>query len=99
MSFVAKLFGIDLKAQKRAAEAQAEALRQQAAQTKQQSMAIADQAAAQTRLAQQRSQVQDQIAAQEQGAPDTTPTVDVVQDLPTASRRRKAYQSSAAIRI
>ena len=99
MSFVAKLFGIDTKAQKRAAEAQARALAEQAEQTRKQSQAIADQAAQQTRLAQERSKVQEQVAAMEQAQPDTAPTVDVAADNGSPSRRRKAYTSASAIRI
>lgn len=98
MSFIAKLFGVDTKAQKRAAEAQAKALAEQAEQARKQSQAIADQAAQQTRLAQERSRVTEQVAALEQAQPEAAPTVDVVADTPTASRRRKAYQTSA-IRI
>lgn len=98
MSFVAKLFGIDTKAQKRAAEAQARALAEQAEQTRKQSQAIADQAAQQTRLAQERNKVQEQVAVMEQAQPDTAPTVDVADDRISARRRRKAYQSGA-IRI
>ena len=98
MSFIAKIFGVDTKAQKRAAQAQAKALAEQAEQARKQSQAIADQAAQQTRLAQERSRVQEQVAVMEQAQPETAPTVDVVADTPTASRRRKAYQSSA-IRI
>lgn len=98
MSFVAKLFGIDTKAQKRLADAQARALAEQAENTRRQSQAVADQAAQQTRLAQERSRVQEQVTTMEQAQPDTAPTVDVAADTPTASRRRKAYQT-AAIRI
>lgn len=99
MSFVAKLFGIDTKAQKKAAQAQARALAEQAEATRKQSQAIADQAAQQTRLAQERSRIQDQVATMEQAQPDTAPTVDLVADTGSASRRRKAYASGTALRI
>lgn len=98
MSFIAKIFGIDTKAQRRLAEAQARSLAEQAEATRKQSQAVADQAVQQTRLVQERNRVQEQVTTMEQAQPDTAPTVDVAADTQSASRRRKAYQT-AAIRI
>ena len=99
MSFVAKLFGVDTKAQERQAQQQAAAMQAAAEATKKQSMAIADQAAAQTRLAQERNKVAEQVMLTEQAAPETAPEIDVVAPTEPASRRRKAFQSPSSIRI
>jgi len=98
MSFVAKLFGVDTKAQKRAAQAQAQALAEQAEQTRRQSQAIADQAAQQTRLTQERNRVQEQVSNMEQAQPETAPTVELTTDTASTARRRRTYQTNA-IRI
>lgn len=105
MSFIAKLFGVDTKAQARAAKAQAEQMRKDAEATRKQSEAIADQTAAQTRLAQDRQRVEEQVRLLSDQAPTETAQVDIGAEgeEEPASRRRRAYQSTGnaagAIRI
>ena len=92
---VGKIFGIDTSAQKRAAEAQAAALREAAEQTRRQSQLAAQQAAEQARLAQERAQVAAQIQEQQAGTHPENVQVDIgPPDMgDTPQRRRRSYQA------
>lgn len=98
MSFIGKLFGMDSGAQKRQAELQAAQMRQDAENNKRQSEAIANQSAAQARLAQDRARVEEQVRLMEQDAEPEKAEVDVGDPGTdeTASRRRRAYQNPSA---
>lgn len=106
MSFIKKLFGLDNSAMKESARLQAEALKQNAESSKRQSQAIADQSASQTRLAQERARVEEQVRLMQESADEPATEVDVgpAGDEESTPRRRRAYQNpnagaSGAIRI
>lgn len=98
MSFIGKLFGLDSGAQKRQAEQQAALMREQAESSKRQSQAIADQSANQTRLAQDRARVEEQVRLMQESAKEDAPEIDIgaegEEEAPT--RRRRSYQNPNA---
>lgn len=106
MSFIKKIFGLDNTAMKESARTQAEQLRQNAEATKRQSMAIADQSATQTRLAQERSKVEEQVRLMQEASQEGEAEVDIGEagEATPGVRRRRAYQNpnagaAGAIRI
>lgn len=96
MSFVTDTLGItDTKAQKRAAEAQAAAIRESAEQTRKQSQLAAAQAAEQQRLASERAAQATRLQEQQSAKPQEVVTVDTgaeASDL-TPTRKRRQYQA------
>ncbi len=95
---VGKVFGMDFNERNlRAADRQAEAMRQAAEQTRAQSRLAAQQAAEQTRLAQERAQVAAQVQEQQAAARPEEVQVDIgAPDMgDTPQRRRRSYQAPA----
>lgn len=104
MSFISKLFGIDTKATKRAAEAQATAIRESSERTAEQSRLLAAQSAAQQAAAAERARVQEHATAVAE-APAAPIQVDIgtPEGEQPVRKKRAAYQApgsvSSSIRI